>query len=169
MPYFPDEGVTKTVGYAGFWWRFLAYLIDTILLGIVVAVIGSAGSVSVLGREVLAVALAFVYGTAFIATRSQTIGMMITRTRVEGVDGARVTLNQAAIRAAFYTALLWISDVYHVTTYAHPTATEARHELHHFAVLLLFSLPHIVDNLWMLWNKKKQTWHDMVAKTVVKR
>ena len=127
MPYFPTENFEKIQGYAGFWWRVLAYLIDVIILGIVVAVIASAASISApTAASSLAVILAFVYGTAFIATRSQTLGMMVTRLRVEGVDGAKVTWNQAAIRTAFYSALLLISDLYHRgKTYSHPTARTA--------------------------------------------
>lgn len=170
MPYFPTENLEKIQGYAGFWWRVLAYLIDVIILGIVVAVIASAASLSTDGRVVLAVIFAFVYGTAFIATRSQTLGMMVTRLRVEGVDGAKVTWNQAAVRTAFYSALLLISDLYHRgKTYSHPTPAQQRHEIHNLGLLLLFALPELLDNLWMLWDKRKQTIHDKVAKTVVKR
>src|ERR1700735_1191319 len=111
MPYFPADNIQPIQGYAGFWWRVLAYVIDVIILGIVVAIIGSAAKMSADSRVVLAVILAFVSGTAFIATRSQTWGMMITRLRVEGVDGAKVTWNQAAIRTAFYSALLLVADL----------------------------------------------------------
>jgi uncharacterized RDD family membrane protein YckC len=170
MPYFPTDNIEPIQGYAGFWWRVLAYVIDVIILGIVVAIIGSAAKMSADSRVVLAVILAFVYGTAFIATRSQTLGMMITRLRVEGVDGAKVTWNQAAIRTAFYSALLLVADLHsRGKTYSHPTAAQQRREVHNLGILLLFALPELLDNLWMLWDKRKQTIHDKVAKTVVKR
>jgi uncharacterized RDD family membrane protein YckC len=169
MPYFQEESVKETGGYAGFWWRVLAYVIDIIILAIVAAIIDSAFSTSTAGRGALAAALAFIYGTAFIATSSRTLGMMVARMHVESVDGAKIGWSQAAIRSGFYAVLLFVSDLYHVKTYAHPTQAQVRHELHHLSILLLISLPHILDNLWMLWNKRKQTWHDMIAKTVVKR
>lgn len=170
MPYFPTQELEKIQTYAGFWWRVLAYLIDVIILGIVVALIGSGASLSTDGRVVLAVMFAFAYGTVFIAIRSQTPGMMVTRLRVESADGSKVSWNQAAIRTAFYSALLLVSDLYHRgKTYSHPTAAQQRREVHNLGILLLFALPELLDNLWMLWDKKKQTLHDKVAKTVVKR
>jgi uncharacterized RDD family membrane protein YckC len=169
MPYFPTEGIAPSDGYAGFWWRVLAYLIDVIILGIIVAIIGSAASMGNVARVILAVAFAFIYGTFFITTRSQTIGMMITRLRVESVDGTKVTFNQAAIRTGFYAALLLLSDLYHRKSYVHPTVAQQRKELHNLGILLLFALPEILDSAWMLWDKRKQTVHDKVAKTVVKR
>jgi uncharacterized RDD family membrane protein YckC len=171
MPYFPAaETVTGTHGYAGFWWRVLAYLIDVIILGIVVAIISSAAKLSADTRVAVAVILAFAYGTTFIATKSQTLGMMLTRLHVESADGLKVTWNQAAVRTGFYSLLLLFSDLYHRgKTYSHPTAAQQRREVHNLGILLLFALPELLDTLWMLWDKRKQTIHDKVAKTVVKR
>jgi uncharacterized RDD family membrane protein YckC len=170
MPYFPEETVTTTSGYASFWWRFLSLLIDSIILAIVGAIIGSAGSLSTTSRVILAIALAFAYATLLIGFKSQTLGMMVTKLHVEGVDGTKVTLNQAAIRSAFYSALLVIPDLHRSgKRYAHPTAAQARREVHSLGIQFLLTLPLIVDCLWMLWDKKKQTVHDKVAKTVVRR
>jgi uncharacterized RDD family membrane protein YckC len=169
MPYFPAESVEETDGYAGFWWRVLALAIDTVILTIVAALIFWVFKTSTVGRGAVAATLAFVYGTVFIASESRTPGMMITRMHVESVDGAEISWRQSAIRSGFYAVLLFLSDIYSVHRYAHPTQAQVQHELHRLAILLLISLPHILDNLWMLWNKKKQTWHDVIAKTVVKR
>jgi uncharacterized RDD family membrane protein YckC len=169
MPYFPTENLEKIQSYAGFWWRVLAYLIDAVVAVIVVAIISAVLSLSRDTVIALTVAFVFVYGTVFIATTSQTIGMMITRLRVEGVDGARVTWNQAAVRTLIYALCLGISDLYHRKSYLHPTAAQQRIEVHHLGIALIFILPQLLDNLWMLWDKRKQTIHDKVAKTVVKR
>jgi uncharacterized RDD family membrane protein YckC len=168
MPYFQDETTEKS-GYAGFWWRVLSYLIDAIILAIVAAIIDAVASLSTDGRIVVAVVLAFVYGTSLIATKAQTIGMMITRLHVESADGAKITLNQAGIRAGFYSMLLLISNLYHHKSYANPTPSQTRHELHDVLIQVLFAAPALLDGLWILWDKRKQTLHDKVAKTVVKR
>jgi len=158
-----------TSDYASFWWRFLAILIDSVILGIVGAIISSGASLSTTGRLILAVGLAFVYSTSLIGFRSQTLGMMITRLHVEGVDGTRVTFNQAAIRSAFYSALLLVGELHRTKAYSHPTAAQQRREAHSVGIEFLLLLPLIVDCLWMLWDKKRQTVHDKVAKTVVRR
>ena len=36
-----------------------------------------------------------------------------------------------------------------------------------FVLFILCVIPELVDGLWPLWDKKRQTWHDKVVKSVV--
>ena len=138
-----------TVAYAGFWRRFLAFLIDVIILGVVGGILasvlglgsGSSGGGSVgfnfgTGGSLLNIVLDLFYFTLMIAlVNGKTLGAMALGIRVVPVDGSgNVSIGKALIRAV----VGYISG---------------------FVLLLGF--------LWMLWDSNKQTWHDKAAGTYV--
>ncbi len=155
-PYAPQgaPGYTMpvaTVAYAGFWRRFLALLIDAIILGVIGAVLasilglgsGSSGDGSVSfnlggGGTLLNLVLDLIYFTLMIAlVNGKTLGGMILGIRVVPADGGgNVSIGKALIR----TVVAYVSGL----------------------VLLL-------GYLWMLWDRNKQTWHDKAAGTYVIR
>src|SRR5690242_17760572 len=67
---------------AGFWRRFVQYLIDGILIGIVAGIIGAALGASRNGVYGLNTLLALVYFTALEGSSSQTIGMRVMGLKV---------------------------------------------------------------------------------------
>jgi len=138
-----------TITYAGFWRRFLALLIDGIILGVVGGILSSVlglgsssaggGSASFnfgTGGTLLNIVLDLIYFTLMIAlVNGKTIGGMALGIRVVPADGGdKVSIGKALIRAV----VAYVSGL----------------------VLLL-------GYLWMLWDSNKQTWHDKAAGTYV--
>lgn len=135
--------------YATFWWRFLASLIDGIIVSIPVQIIANLlglgattaadGSVNTSlgsGGSLFNIIVSVLYGGLFIAYwNGQTPGKKICGLRVV-MDG---TSGPVAVGPSFVRALVAIASG---------------------AVLLL-------GYLWMLWDPKKQTWHDKAANTIV--
>lgn len=99
--------IGASVGYAGFWKRFVAYLIDAIVLGIIGALLtigmdeDSAGLVTgLLGW--------FYFAGMESSTRQATIGKSIMGIYVTDVDGRRISFLRATGRyfAKFLSALI---------------------------------------------------------------
>jgi uncharacterized RDD family membrane protein YckC len=148
----PGYGMpVAAVAYAGFWRRFLALLIDGIILGIVGGILasilglgsGSSGGGSVgfsfgTGGTLLNIILDLIYFTLMIAlVNGKTLGGMVLGIRVVPADGGgSVSIGKALVR----TIVAYVSGL----------------------VILL-------GYLWMLWDSNKQTWHDKAAGTYVVR
>ncbi len=148
--------------FAGFWRRFVAYLIDSTIIAIVFFVLFTIamvaflfGVMSVDSSEWLAdladptklfsmsililmllIALMIAYFTYFHGTTGRTPGKMLLGLQVISVDGAPITYGIAFLRAVGYL----VSS-------------------------LLFTIP--VGFIWAAFDKKKQGWHDKIADTVV--
>lgn len=84
-----------------------------------------------------------VYMTLMHSWRGSTIGKMALRTVLVRDDGGRVSPQTAFVRAVTVAGTQFVSG------------------------LLLF--PIVVDQLWPLWSRRRQTLHDIVAKTIVVR
>jgi uncharacterized RDD family membrane protein YckC len=48
-----------------------------------------------------------------------------------------------------------------------PTTAQLHRELHAELIFFVFLLPHLIDLLWVAWDKRNQTLHDKFAQTVV--
>lgn len=136
----PEVAFTPTppgLVLAGFWRRFLSWLIDIILIAIVASPFAHSAE---LGPNHIAirynpavVPFFFVYSWLMIAlVRGQTLGSMIMGVRVLRANGEPVDLGRSAARAAM-------------------------------AVVSGFALG--LGYLWAAWDPEKRTWHDMVADT----
>jgi uncharacterized RDD family membrane protein YckC len=170
LPQYPNES-TSTNGYvlAGFWKRFLGFFIDGLILYAIVDLplrLTRAGIVATVAGAAVAT---FFYGSLFIGYgHGQTPGMRAVSVRCVDEDGAtELVYPRAARRALAYGVLVIIPSLYHYTTYAHPTTLQLRHEYHAFLIVLVLSLPHFLDLLWVAWDKRNQTLHDKFARTVV--
>jgi uncharacterized RDD family membrane protein YckC len=156
---------------AGFWRRALGFVIDDLILLLIGwATLGAAHvafSTDVIGVAILA----FLYNSLFIGfANGQTPGMRIVFVRcVDENDFTRINYARAARRSAFYTALLLCGSFHHLYRYVNPTTAELHRELHAELIFFVFYLPHIIDLLWVAWDKRKQTVHDKFAHTVVIR
>lgn len=123
---------------AGFWIRFVAILIDSILLGIVSSIINAAFNGNPSGRAGLQTLLGILYFTYFWSSASpwpgQTLGSKLLNIRVIKTDGSELSITQALIRYVGF----FIS-----------------------AVCLLIGL------IWAAFDPNKQGWHDKIAGTYV--
>ncbi len=139
----PSRAGPVTAAYAGFWRRFLAVILDSIIVSIPANIFAAAlglnivtnGGVQVDRSSGLEMIFFIVYEALLIAYwNGQTIGKKVLGIRVVSAGGAPVPVGMAFARSAM--------------------------KLISGAVLLL-------GYLWMLWDPNKQTWHDKVAQTYV--
>ena len=173
LPYFPMDPIVDTAvtDIAGYWWRVLGYVIDGLIVTIAVEIISNATNLGFYPTRALSIFISLFYFTLLVAYwNGQTLGMKICRMRCVNVeDRGAVTLQRAFIRAIFYTVLLAIASIYHFRSIAHPTTAQAHRLLKKEGILFLFSIPLDLDLLWAAWDKKRQTLHDKVARTIVIR
>ena len=93
-----------TMQYQGIWIRFISFLIDTIVLGVLIGVIGSILGFSVVSRTagwgfgLLSFIIFLAYFTYLEGSKGQTIGKMVTKIKVVGEDGEKINMNQAFAR-----------------------------------------------------------------------
>jgi uncharacterized RDD family membrane protein YckC len=135
---YPQPGYGYGPRYAGFWIRFLAYIIDAFIFtfALIVAFI----SLVVLVGIVLVPLVAFGYFPFFWWKRGATPGMQVLGLRVvRAIDGGPIDGGMAAIRAI----------VFYVEGF--------------FASWLIGLLGFV----WAAFEPRKRAWHDMAAGTVV--
>ena len=136
------------VDLAGFGWRAIGYLIDTVLVTVLVTMLAAVLGASALVALAMNFVAASLYGALLLALwNGQTVGMRLFHlTAVDAGTRAPVTMRQAFIRSL--TAQAFVA-------------------LEIFGIL--GSLLQVADLLWPLWDKRNQTLHDKVGKTVVLR
>jgi len=130
----------SAVVYASFFERFVAVLIDGVLVGIVSAVVnrvfGTMGDSGKTLGSLITMALSISYYVYFISQRGQTLGKKAMNLRVQNEStGQNLDVVSAILREVVGKFLSGI-------------------------VLFL-------GYFWMLWDDKKQTWHDKIAKSIV--
>lgn len=131
---------TGNVVYAGFFHRFIATLIDGVLVavgsGIISGIFGLMGDAGRTLASLVTMVLGYAYYVYFISHRGQTLGKQAIGIRVQNIEtGQNLDMVSAILREVvgkFISAL----------------------------VLCL-------GYFWMLWDDKKQTWHDKIARSVV--
>lgn len=136
-PAYPPPGGELPGPRAGFGERFVAALIDGILMGIVSSILGGIIVGSIQGAQGFSALLGFAYyGFMEGGPAGQTIGKRVMSIRVVRADGSGQELGWA-------TAL-----VRNLCRY-------------------LSAIPCLLGYFWMLWDKDKMTWHDKLSQTVV--
>lgn len=174
LPTFPGNGgdgasrneLLTDGGYASWLVRVGAYLIDGLLLfaaTYVIARLLGVHSLTHLAKKqstevsraieefsIIDYALVFLYATVLLTSRwSATLGMRLSGIRLETVDGSKATLARVAGRMAIVLAASLLA-------LAGPLG-------------IVVFLAVVVDLLWPLWDERRQTLHDKLAGTVVKR
>ncbi len=134
--------------YAGFWVRFLAILIDAIVIGVLSAALipitgaqlttTTNGVVTVnYAANAYSTLIGLVYFVGFWAWRGQTVGMMPFNMQVVGVaDGKKIDVVRGLLRYVGY---------------------------------ILSAIPLLLGFIWAAFDARKQGWHDKIASTVVIR
>ena len=131
---------SSVVAYAGFFDRFVAALIDGVLVGIVTGVLSAVfRATGDFGRtlgNLVAMAISVSYYVYFISQKGQTLGKKAMSLRVQNIStGQNLDVVSAILREVVGK--------------------------------FLSSLVLCLGYFWMLWDDKKQTWHDKIAKSVV--
>lgn len=148
----------RSVVYAGFWIRFLAAIIDGIILGIIggtiQAVFGGLVGVTFVAAPpqdpttsaglfaglmgtavILSIAVQIAYYVGLTGAYGATVGKMVLGLKVVDTNGQKIGFGKAALREIVGK---WISG-------------------------LVFGLGY----LWVAFDEKKQGWHDKIAGTYV--
>ena len=129
--------------YAGFWVRFLAFLIDGILLAIVTSpfapqltTTGTTLQVNA-GGNAIGTIVGLVYFAGLWAWRGQTVGMMPFNMKVVSVaDGKNIDVMRGLLR---------------------------------YVGFIIAAIPLFIGLIWAAFDARKQGWHDKIASTVVIR
>ena len=123
---------------AGFWIRVLAFIIDSIIIAVVNAIIAAILNSSTTGRSGIQTLLGIIYFTYFWSASSpwpgQTIGDKVLNLRVIRTDGSDLSIVQALIR---YVGLF-------------------------ISFIVIF-----IGVIWVAFDPNKQGWHDKIAGTYV--
>jgi uncharacterized RDD family membrane protein YckC len=123
---------------AGFWIRFVAILIDSIIIGIVNSALAAILNLNTNGRSGLQLLLGLIYYVYFWSSASpwpgQTIGSKLLNLRVVRTDGSDLTISQALIRyVGFFISGICLG----------------------------------IGFIWAAFDANKQGWHDKIAGTYV--
>ena len=123
---------------AGFWIRVVAFILDSIIVGVVNGIIAAILNSSTTGRSGLQTLLGIIYFTYFWSANSpwpgQTVGDKLLNLRVIRTDGTDLTIAQALIR---YVGLF-------------------------ISIIVIF-----IGVIWVAFDPNKQGWHDKIAGTYV--
>jgi uncharacterized RDD family membrane protein YckC len=132
--------------YGGFWIRFVAYLLDELVIWFLFLVgyvlLGQGREVSEWDRTsttifgVIVLVVFILYFPVFWGTRGQTPGMMPLGLQVRRPDGSRIGLGRAFLR---------------------------------LLGLVIAAIPFYLGLIWAGFDSRKQGWHDKIADTVVVR
>jgi uncharacterized RDD family membrane protein YckC len=170
--------------YAGFWPRFGAALIDFTVLVPLIALsfwtISASRTTALLLELPMAFAAAF-YNIYFVGRWGQTIGKMVLKVRVVGLDGTEAGFRRAFYRHAVDLAFSVIISALNI--YAFLSVTD-----HEFSLLDVDGRLNLIDEktgasaaaitwLYFVWgmselvvlllNEKRRALHDYIAGTVV--
>jgi uncharacterized RDD family membrane protein YckC len=123
---------------AGFWIRVLAFIIDSIIVGVVNLIVASILNQSTSGRTGIQTLLGIIYFTYFWSASSpwpgQTVGDKLLSLRVIRTDGSDLSIVQAFIR---YVGLV-------------------------ISFIVIF-----IGVIWVAFDPNKQGWADKIAGTYV--
>jgi len=140
QPEAPKKETSENVQYAGFWIRFVALIIDGIILGIVARIFFGSGSAGIeagtmsVGYDGWQMIIPILYTILFWKYFAATPGKMALGLKIVQENGQNLEWKHALLRYVGYL----VSG---------------------FVLCLGF--------IWAAFDKKKQGWHDKIAKTIV--
>lgn len=163
------------VKYAGFGPRFLAVIVDTVILLVVGYAVGLlVGFTGFSGGDYVGYLVGLAYNIGLHYRRGATLGKTALDIRVTDVGGGPLSLEQAFTREFFtyvYIACGIAAEALMPTSLRDGgTGVDPSRLLDDLLgpwllVAGLGGLAVLVDILWMLGNERKRTLHDIIAKT----
>lgn len=151
------------MNYAGFWKRFLAKIIDTLIfipfILLNMYVFKSINKDLFLAVSLSITTLTLLYNVLFIYFLGKTPGKIILKLKVIKTDGSKVGLCNSILREAFSIVSLLIGvvqqfEVFGVIRYIDNIS---------FAFTMIF----MIENLTYFFNYRCKTIHDYIADTIV--
>ncbi|TDO98962.1 RDD family protein [Marinomonas balearica] len=170
--------------YAGFWKRFCAGIVDTIVLIPVVIIFFYLESISISGAMIVAFissALYSAYCVYFHYRYGATLGKMVSKIKVTNLDGSSINLRKAILRSSVDIGFAVLMVTAQIIAISHATPEEYlsagwMERVEYITPLYpsWFGLVTIGSNVWvwgeffvLLLNKRKRAIHDFIADTVV--
>lgn len=113
--------------------------------------------------ETIATALfSSLYEIAFVAWKGQTLGKMVVGIRIVGLDGGGLPRLGESIRRWSLPALLSV-PVYFIGADAPSSGAEAAI----WAVAMVGIVLVVLCHAWLMWDRYRRGWNDMIASTIV--
>lgn len=181
-----DVLAPTAVEYAGLWFRFLALLVDglavaglSLCIGLIVYELLDVGSLGFCAECAVLIGLLAVWGVGPVyfwlltGIRGQTLGKMAMAIRVMSGSGGTPGLGRAALRELLAKPVVYLLSVGPLLGVAGlvwfnlylggymsdvPTA---------FWLFPAVGFVGLLGFLWMIWDPRKQGWHDKIAGTYV--
>jgi len=162
--HFIDEQVEPSpMTYAGFWRRLGAYLIDGIVVGIIMKI----------STSVMMIPLSRYFSRIYLSNNPQQLEVMVPSLMIILVTSMLVGMSLQAL----YFILMWGykgATLGKMALKIKIVNTEGSDISYGSAFLryigtIISGIPLCLGYLWMLWDDKKQTWHDKIASTCVIR
>jgi uncharacterized RDD family membrane protein YckC len=137
-PFGSYDGVGGPAETAGFWIRFAAALVDSLIIAVPLAIVTNTLDLELYADQSLNILVgALYYPLQEGGVTGQTIGKRLCGIRVvDETDGRTVDVSRALIR---------------------------------YLVSLVSGFVCLLGYLWMLWDPRRQTWHDKASRTLVVR
>lgn len=151
----PFEAVEEVsaLDYKGALIRFLAFIIDFVILTIIMTIISYITDIP----RWPGVLLGLIYFVGFWTWRGQTPGMMIIRAKIVKTDGSKVSIINAVLRYIFYLIPSFAPILFLASIYG-PIAR---------IMTWIIIIAAIIGLVVIGFNPKKQGIHDLVAGTCV--
>lgn len=158
-----DQTEEVTMTYAGFWRRLGACLIDGIIVGIIMKI----------STSVMMIPLSRYFSSIYLSNNPQQLEAMVPSLMIILVTSMLVGMSLQAL----YFILMWGykgATLGKMALKIKIVNTEGSDISYGSAFLryigtIISGIPLCLGYLWMLWDDKKQTWHDKIASTCVIR
>jgi uncharacterized RDD family membrane protein YckC len=160
-------GPAPGLGYAGFWIRFAAHLIDSILLGIPIGIV----AVIVIGRSVNAFSCGYVTGTDGFSSYQCT--------GLNSLSSALLLPQlMSLVLSAVYFVVLWSWQGQtlgqkilglHVVDAATGQKIGVGRAIGRYVGYVISAWVLFIGLIWAAFDQRKQGWHDKMASTFVVR
>lgn len=161
----------RTLNLATDWRRILGFLLDSLVLAIPVNLLVAITSPSI--KWIVSTLTYVVYVTFMIAKTGTTLGGKAMKVRAaNATTGARLTLAESFKRALLFWVTVLPLDIASLWSNSRLAASHNVGDVlsstaQTIPVFLATSLLWLISVLWIDISKKKQTWYDIWAKTVV--